>query len=188
MTREDLRQMFESFPSAAKENAASRLSLPGAQNKVGLTHDSSKDMSCGWMRPKGWSATTHILKTSHILSVPEVEYLCMSAASICGIKTAGVTLADVGAPVVAVCRFDRSIHGTGRDISVARLHQEDFAQANCKPNCICDRGGVRKRSGLRIDRLRCRGSYRRYAPAPGGTRGILSRATVDRKLEYRPKS
>lgn len=64
VSRDDLRRMFESFPSAARENAASRLSLAGAQNKVGLAHDPSQDMNCGWMRPKGWSATTHILKTS----------------------------------------------------------------------------------------------------------------------------
>lgn len=126
---DELRQMFESFPSAAKENVASRLSLAGAQNKVGLAHDSSQDMNDGWMRPRGWSSTTHILKTSHILSVPETECLCMNAAAACGINAAEAALVDVGMPVVAVRRFDRRICGTGRNISVARLHQEDLAQA-----------------------------------------------------------
>lgn len=129
VSRDDLRRMFESFPSAAKENVASRLSLAGAQNKVGLAHNPSQDMNCGWMRPKGWSGTTHILKTSHILSVPEVEYLCMNAAAACGIHAAEVALVDVGMPVVAVKRFDRRVRGSGCNISVVRLHQEDLAQA-----------------------------------------------------------
>ena len=53
----------------------------------------------------------------------------MNAAAACSIHAPEVALVDVGVPVVAVRRFDRRVRGTGRNISVTRLHQEDLAQA-----------------------------------------------------------
>lgn len=125
----DLSAMFHSVSGAAEENAASRLSLAGTQSKVGLAHDPRSPIEEGWLRPRGLAATTHILKTSHLRDLPEIEYLCMHAAAACGLKTARTHLLDLGTPVLAVERFDRSVSMEGEKLRVERLHQEDLTQA-----------------------------------------------------------
>ena len=128
--REDLIAMFRDLPEAAAENAASRLSLAGTQNKVGLARMPGSD-KYDWLRPKGLAATTHILKTSHLRDLPEVEFLCMQAARACGITVPNCELFEMGRPVLAVERFDRFVTTVSSSMRVERLHQEDLAQALC---------------------------------------------------------
>lgn len=125
----NLRRLFLKDLSIASENASSRLSLAGAQHKTGMAHEPKGDLADGWLRPHGIAATTHILKTSDLRDVPEIEFLCMSAAAACGIRCARVRLLDEGRPVLAVQRFDRVARLAEGKLSVERLHQEDLAQA-----------------------------------------------------------
>lgn len=125
----DVRSILGSAPSTAGSNAQRRLSLAGAQSKTGLAHDPSREMDEGWLVPEGLAATTHILKASYLRDVPEIEFICMSAARACGIETAEVSLLGLGDPALAVRRFDRSAALVGGELRVKRLHQEDMAQA-----------------------------------------------------------
>lgn len=122
-------ELFLSDSTVAAQNSASRLSLAGTQTKTGLAHLPGLSMNEGWLKPKGHAATTHILKTSHIRDVPEIEYLCMTSAQKCGISAATVSLIDAARPVLAVERFDRSVTFSENKLLVARKHQEDLAQA-----------------------------------------------------------
>lgn len=126
---DDIRVILGSAPSTASSNAQRRLSLAGAQSKTGLAHDPSCDMDEGWLVPRGLAATTHILKTSYLRDVPEIEFLCTKAAQACEIKTPESSLLDLGGPVLAVERFDRSVCSSREGLCVERLHQEDAAQA-----------------------------------------------------------
>lgn len=126
--KDELKSLFLSS-GYAKENAASRLSLAGTQSKTGLAHDPSSPMDEGWLRSIGLGATTHILKSSHLRDVPEIEFLCMCAASVCGVTTAKVGLLEWGNPTLWVERFDREVAEPGGALAVKRIHQEDFAQA-----------------------------------------------------------
>lgn len=123
------RKLFSSDASVAAQNSASRLSLAGTQTKTGLAHLPGSPMDEGWLKPKGYAATTHILKTSHLRDVPEIEFLCMTAAKSCGISSANVSLIESFNPVLAVERFDRVAQYDGNRLTVTRLHQEDLAQA-----------------------------------------------------------
>lgn len=129
VAQSNLAKMFLDRPNRALENATMRLSLAGAQDKTGLAHQPGLPMSEGWLQPKGTAATTHILKSSTLRDIPEIEYLCMSAARTCGIKTARVALLNLGAPVLAVERFDRVVVPDPTGPKVTRIHQEDLAQA-----------------------------------------------------------
>lgn len=124
-----LRRMFLNEPSVARENVATRLSLAGTQSKTALAFDDELSERGRWLRPVGLSASTHVLKTSHLRDLPEVEYLCMSAARTCGMNVADVRLPDLGNPVLAVERFDREVSHVDGRLVVSRCHQEDMAQA-----------------------------------------------------------
>lgn len=126
---DDIRAILRSAPNTASSNAHRRLSLAGAQSKTGLAHNPAKKLDDGWFVPSGLAATTHILKTSHLRDIPEIEYVCMKAAKACGIRTAEVGLLDLGTPVLAVERFDRSVLPADGGLQVRRIHQEDMAQA-----------------------------------------------------------
>ncbi len=124
-----LRRMFLNEPSVARENVATRLSLAGTQSKTALAFDDELSERGRWLRPVGLSASTHVLKTSHLRDLPEVEYLCMSAARTCGMNVADVRLLGLGNPVLAVERFDREVSHVDGRLVVSRCHQEDMAQA-----------------------------------------------------------
>ena len=124
-----LRMMFLNEPSVARENVATRLSLAGTQSKTALAYDDELSERGRWLRPVGLSASTHVLKTSHLRDLPEVEYLCMSAARTCGMNVADVRLLGLGNPVLAVERFDREVSHVDGRLVVSRRHQEDMAQA-----------------------------------------------------------
>lgn len=125
----ELRSMFLSDSDVARENVRTRLSLAGTQSKTALAHDPGRGPGTGWLRPIGLSASTHILKTSHLHDLPEVEFLCMSAARACGMDVSAVALLGVGSPILAVERFDRLVARDEGGLVVERLHQEDVAQA-----------------------------------------------------------
>lgn len=124
-----LKLMFQDLPTIAEQNATMCLSLAGAQGKTGLAHDPSRPIAEGWLQPQGLAATTHILKTSPIRDIPEIEFLCMQTAQACGIETAETFLLDLANPVLAVERFDRVIVQNDQGWHVERLHQEDLCQA-----------------------------------------------------------
>lgn len=130
LTLDDMRNLLSDSASLAENNAALRLSLAGTQGKTGLAHLPGHTSDSGWLEPSGIAATTHILKTSRMRDVPENEYLCMKAAAACGIETPHVELMDFPLPTLTVERFDRKarLDANGR-LSVARIHQEDLAQA-----------------------------------------------------------
>ncbi len=104
---------------------ASRLSLAGAQAKIGLRRDGTS-----WLIPKGSAPSTHILKASDgtFPGLAVNEAFCLELAASLGIPAARSELMDVpgGEPVIAVERFDRVLGAGGE---VRRLHQEDFLQA-----------------------------------------------------------
>lgn len=124
VSEEELSAFFRGLPEAAEQNATSRLSLAGNQNKIGLRREGDV-----WFRPLGLASTTHILKGSNLRDIPEIEFLCMRAAFACGIATADVRLFDYGRPVLTVKRFDRRASSESGMPVDERLHQEDFAQA-----------------------------------------------------------
>ncbi len=126
-----LRSIFKGMPEMAEENIGSRLSLAGSQGKIGLLRADMLDTADAphWLRPRGLSASTHILKAGSLRDLAENEFLCMSAARACGISTAPVSLCSYGRPVVAVKRFDRLTEIQAQKHVVSRIHQEDLAQA-----------------------------------------------------------
>lgn len=113
----------------AQLNRASRLSLAGTQNKVGLALVPGEADGAGWYRPINSAASTHILKASSRDEISYFEYLCMNAARACGLKAAETTLLNYEKPVICSSRFDRIAEVRDGSLSVIRLHQEDFAQA-----------------------------------------------------------
>lgn len=129
LSEADLRTMFSDMEELAESNSEARLSLAGTQGKVGLAHVPGAPMEEGWLQPLDGAASTHILKTGSLPDIPLLEYLCMKAATACGIAAAQVHLLDLGKPVLCVERYDRKqVHD--RDVSVvSRLHQEDLSQA-----------------------------------------------------------
>ena len=128
MKRDALCAIFSDSPSVAFENVESSLSLAGAQDKTGLVHLLDASMEEGWSRPLGLAASTHILKRANLEGLAELEYLCMTAARACGIRTARTDILDLHGPIVCSERFDRTVHIQGEALFVQRLHQEDFAQ------------------------------------------------------------
>lgn len=103
-------------------NIESRLSLCGTQGKVGLSLFDGV-----WHRPISGAASTHILKTSYLRSIPEIEYCCMRAAGALGIDVPESTLIDAARPVISSARYDRMLN-EGAHPRVKRLHQADLAQ------------------------------------------------------------
>lgn len=108
---------------------AARLSLAGAQSKLGL-RNTTDSWESGWQAPVGFSASTHILKTDDgtFSNQTTNEALCLSAAAACGLDVAESEVINPGEkPILVVRRFDREVLGDSR--RVRRLHQEDFCQA-----------------------------------------------------------
>jgi serine/threonine-protein kinase HipA len=115
----------------ARMAAENRLSIPGAQPKIGLycnqVHTTVADSQ--WYVPEGLAASTHIIKPSSLLYADTAlnEYCCSRVAAACEIATAHTTLHNHdGRPVLVSRRFDRVIDEGG---AVLRLFQEDFCQA-----------------------------------------------------------
>ena len=112
-----------------------RLSLAGGQWKTALYHDHTKPIDEGWYIPLYGLPSTHIIKPGLLDTLyPHLtlnEFLCLRAASECGIQAADVDLMYPETPVIIVKRYDRLICGitTGGLSEVRRVHQEDCCQA-----------------------------------------------------------
>lgn len=120
---------FAEHPAEFAPGAASRsrLSLAGAQMKVGLFFDASRGL---WAYPQGAAPSSHIVKACDG-SFPDQtvnEAICMRTAGALGFDVASCRLIPVAGrdPLLAVERFDRIDVG---DAFLHRLHQEDFLQA-----------------------------------------------------------
>lgn len=110
-----------------------RVSIAGAQEKTALLLHDGK-----WLRPRGATPTTHIIKLplglvgnmqADMRTSVYNEWLCLKFMGALGLDVAQadiVTFAD-HAPVLVVERFDRKQHPSGTWI--LRLPQEDLCQA-----------------------------------------------------------
>jgi len=117
-----------------EEDESFRISIAGAQEKTALLYRDGK-----WQKPRGTTATTHILKPA-IGTLPngvdlrysvENEYLCLEIIAALGIDAAKPQMATFGERrVLVVERFDRRWTADGR---LLRLPQEDCCQALSVP-------------------------------------------------------
>ncbi len=103
-----------------------RVSLGGLQAKLLLAR--TRD---GWTRPGAGAPSTHIVKPEPtdpaLAGLAAAEALAQRAAALAGVRAAEVALEEwAGRPVLVVTRYDRRVRDDG---SVARIHQEDGAQA-----------------------------------------------------------
>ena len=109
-----------------------RLSLAGAQEKTALLWHVGK-----WLRPRGATPTTHIFKLPlglvgnrkvNLSTSVENEWLCLNLMGELGLPVPRCAmLRFAGQRVLAVERFDRALHSSGK--WWLRLPQEDFCQA-----------------------------------------------------------
>ena len=100
-------------------------SLAGARAKIGLRCEPARQ----WQTTDGELPTSHILKAGHprIPSHAAIEHLCMTAASLCGLRVSNTSFHDLnGTEAVLVERWDRADHDGYR---TTRVWAEDFCQA-----------------------------------------------------------
>lgn len=131
-TMDDLEDFARSPRSGElRAGMVSRLSLAGAQAKIGL-HHVGVDVADGWLLPMGSAPSTYIVKAVDDFFPGQTinEALCMKVATALGYETADCELIDIDGfePLLAVKRFDRLPAEVGGDFP-RRLHQEDFCQA-----------------------------------------------------------
>jgi serine/threonine-protein kinase HipA len=137
LSREVLERLSIGFADAAVELLeVSRLSIAGAQYKVGLYHSPmSSHSGTEWFIPTGTAPSSHIVKlpNSSFEDLAFNEYLCMRAAYYCGIPTPELFLFGGESPLLAIKRFDRMVDADSRStdsmLSLRRLHQQDMCQA-----------------------------------------------------------
>lgn len=108
-----------------------RISIAGAQEKTALLWHGGQ-----WLMPRGATPTTHILKLpmglvgnmkADLTTSVENEWLCMQLLQAFGLPVPQTAMLEfAGQKVLAVERFDRQLHSSGR--WVMRLPQEDFCQ------------------------------------------------------------
>lgn len=117
---------------ALESASQSRLSLAGAQSKVGLYCKVDDSRKKRWFLPKGSAPSTVIVKAGSFIDslLPNSifnEAFCMKVAEKCHFETAETKLLEVpeASPLLLIKRFDRL---EGSDFPT-RLHQEDFCQA-----------------------------------------------------------
>lgn len=116
---------------------ASRLSLAGAQLKVGLYRDEEGRLYV----PHGSAPSTHIAKIApeRFPSLPENEMICMLLADACGLEAAvpDIVVSGDGFALFLSERFDRvfsDVPAFANGLPMPeRLHQEDFSQACAIP-------------------------------------------------------
>ncbi|HIY82696.1 HipA domain-containing protein [Rubneribacter sp.] len=122
-------------------STSSRLSLSGAQSKIGLYHHGS-DPASGWHVPEGSAPSNMIVKASSgTFPLQTVnEAFCLAVARRCGFDVASARLIPMPnrEPLLAVRRFDRiepkAPFMVGGLPAPVRLHQEDFCQAAGLPS------------------------------------------------------
>lgn len=123
--------------AAVDYSLRSRISLAGAQSKIGLYRDSSKADS-EWYLPRGSAPSTHILKACGRAYPNETvnEAICLRAAKYFEIEVPDCFLIQAGGadPILAIKRYDRVIFPTAQCVdrlpAPMRLHQVDACQAS----------------------------------------------------------
>jgi serine/threonine-protein kinase HipA len=111
-------------PARAQFIAAKRLSLAGAQAKIGLYRDEDGQ----WFGTQGLAPTTHIVKPASLFdpSILVNEFFVMRLASACGLAVPQTSVIRCGEyHGFVVERFDRTRLGG----EIVRQGQEDFCQA-----------------------------------------------------------
>lgn len=129
LTDDDVAQLLQEakdrYLNGTAYNDPVRVSIPGAQPKLGLT----KLPEGGWALPTGLAPSTHIFK-------PDPEYrfnrldireqMAMRAARYLGLNVADSELVNIaGVNVYVTERYDRKVDGG----VIRRVHQEDLLQA-----------------------------------------------------------
>jgi serine/threonine-protein kinase HipA len=124
-------------PLGISENEDFRISIAGAQEKTALLR-----WNDAWLKPRGTTATTHILKPSigrlpnglDLTHSVENEFLCLRLLDALGLPTAKARMSHFGSrSVLIVERFDRHWTEDGR---LLRLPQEDCCQALSVPPAL----------------------------------------------------
>lgn len=128
---------LEASPLGLAEEGEFRLSLAGAQEKTALL-----SLKGAWHRPRGTTATTHILKPQigrigngmDLSRSVENEHFCMRLTAALGLATARTEIIDFDRTrALSVERFDRRWTDDNR---LLRLPQEDFCQALSVPSTL----------------------------------------------------
>ncbi len=122
--------------TAMRLNLEARLSLAGAQEKIGLFHVGD-DLEQGWFIPRGSAPSNVIVKacSGEYPAQTVNEHWCMATLGVVfgedAARTQLLRMPDAE-PLLVVERFDR-VEGEGRQIkgmrAPKRLHQEDMCQA-----------------------------------------------------------
>jgi serine/threonine-protein kinase HipA len=130
----DILNNLATAPLGITEDESFRISIAGAQEKTALLLWNGQ-----WYKPRGTTATTHILKPSvgrlpngiDLTHSVENEYLCLKILQGLGLAAANAEMATFGEKrVLVVERFDR-LHTA--DKRLLRLPQEDCCQALSVP-------------------------------------------------------
>lgn len=138
LEREELGRAFEEgADGVAKLQEEAKLSLAGAQSKMGLYADRSSGILPQYFLPQGTAASTHIVKAANrrFEQLSENEYYCLRLAEAAGLSVPKCFLDTIEEqPLFVIERFDRVLlpeqdRRVDRGIhQVQRLHQEDFCQ------------------------------------------------------------
>lgn len=122
------------YPQSSELTVGSRLSIAGAQAKVGL-YRNPHDTEAAWLLPRGTAPSTHIIKPANHRFDDMVgnELFCLRLARACGLPAPHAFVVATQQPMLAVERYDRAFSATPASINgnplPQRLHQEDFCQA-----------------------------------------------------------
>lgn len=154
LEREELGRAFEEgADGVAKLQEEAKLSLAGAQSKMGLYADRSSGILPQYFLPQGTAASTHIVKAANrrFEQLSENEYYCLRLAEAAGLSVPECYLDTFGdQPLFVIERFDRVVlpeddrRAGGGVQRVQRLHQEDFCQVlGLLPERKYEQGGVR---------------------------------------------
>lgn len=154
LEREELGRAFEEgADGVAKLQEEAKLSLAGAQSKMGLYADRSSGILPQYFLPQGTAASTHIVKAANrrFEQLSENEYYCLRLAEAAGLSVPKCFLDTIEEqPLFVIERFDRVLlpeqdRRVDRGIhQVQRLHQEDFCQVlGLLPERKYEKGGER---------------------------------------------
>ena len=153
LEREELGRAFEEgADGVAKLQEEAKLSLAGAQSKMGLYADRSSGILPQYFLPQGTAASTHIVKAANrrFEQLSENEYYCLRLAEAAGLSVPKCFLTIEEQPLFVIERFDRVLlpeqdRRVDRGIhQVQRLHQEDFCQVlGLLPERKYEKGGER---------------------------------------------
>ena len=120
------------YPKSAQVNTNAKLSIAGAQAKVGLFIDPETGKL---FIPKNSAPSNWIAKpaSSRFENLIDNEFYCMKLAKCCGLSVAECRVSNTEKPMLLIKRFDRILDTSRAKIddhaTFARLHQEDFSQA-----------------------------------------------------------